>query len=173
MSKETGMLGRRSSSSVKGPIWRTIYIGTSLQKKEYVRTLTSSGCVVTPEAKFKLEEFGPYAETRLRKIELISLTVEDMGFKEAAPSEAVIRWIQIKGQLCWREDASKLRVDYKDQPYDEQLVMPMDACSVDTLAFILANDREKGLILDVDNSRTSGSFWSLDTKIAFRKAQST
>ena len=105
-------------------IWKTIVLGRNTSPGEYRNALKANGCHI-----------GDYADQILNKVkvsetatqlDLIVMTVAELGFKGAIRKQIYDRAIELGLELCPAEVGPALRLRYPDQPYGEWLRISMD-----------------------------------------------
>jgi hypothetical protein len=110
------------------PVWKTIELGTSLKTADdFRRALREGG--------FKIGDWGNgihgkpafTAATNETEVDLARVTVSELGFKEGARRGQIYeRAKQLGLELCSSEVGPQLRLQYKDQPRGEWLLIGME-----------------------------------------------
>lgn len=105
--------------------WKTVKIGTHKNVKDLSKALTSNNFRIGDWAADILKR-TPLAETET-EIELVLVSVADLGFKKATRRDAIYdRAKELGLGLVPAEVGPQLRLDYSDQPMDEWLLMGME-----------------------------------------------
>lgn len=120
------------------------------------------------------------------KVNIVILTVADLGFPEAATTREIIgtnhdtdqhgssapftggRVRQLGLELCPQEVAPQFRLEYKDQPLDERLYVamkPIASSDGEPRIFVLGHNAD-GLFLDAARARPDDK-WHPNNKFMF------
>jgi hypothetical protein len=151
----------------KFEIWRTIRIGGFRNADEVRKAIKNAGMNI-----------GNYANDILGKIllatsetdvNIVLLSVADLGFKDGAEYGKICSRAKELGlELCPAEVGSQLRLQYKDQPNGEWLIVAMKPItdSDDDLILFFVGRYDGGLWLGSSDG-FSGSFWGSRYRFAF------
>jgi hypothetical protein len=151
----------------KFEIWRTIRIGGFRNADEVRKAIKNAGMNI-----------GNYANDILGKIPLatsetdvniVLLSVADLGFKNGAEYGKICSRAKELGlELCPAEVGSQLRLQYKDQPNGEWLIVAMKPItdSDDDLELFVVERDDFGLWLYIDYGY-SDNFWDSSNRFAF------
>lgn len=103
-------------------IWKTVKLGTGLRTVEdFCRAFKESGMSIGKHPKRILETLMAIA-VRPREIDLVKVTVADLGFKGDAYWNQILPRIKELGlELCPMEVGFQLRLQYPEQPDMEVL----------------------------------------------------
>jgi hypothetical protein len=109
-------------------VWRTINLGTGLRTADDFRTdLREAGCRLGDWASDMLNQDAFTAGVKESKVELVVVSVAELGFQEAATREDIYtRAISLGLGLCPAEIGPQLRLQYKGQPEGEWLRVAME-----------------------------------------------
>lgn len=111
----------------KKEIWKTIKLGTGLNiGDDFGHELKRGGFDISEEAYYMLND--PFFKVAIKETELdlVKFTVAELGFKNGAATEDINKCAEVLGLgLCPPEVGPQLRLQYKDQPKDEQIVIGM------------------------------------------------
>jgi hypothetical protein len=149
--------------------WKTVKIGTHKNVEELSKSLTGSGFRIGDWAAdiLKKTTLAP-AET---EIELVLVTVADLGFTKATRRDAIYdRAKELGLDLVPAEVGPQLRLQYTDQPMDEWMVMAMEpiAYSDGNLSVFRVGRYEDGPWL-LTGCGHPGSTWSPDCRWVFAR----
>ncbi len=159
-------------------VWKTIELGTGLKTAKDFRLALKDG-------KFRIDNFvskilGTPAftvATEKTKIDLVKVTVAELGFKKDIGGDQIYRRAQELGlELCSSEVGPQLRLQYPDQPcgcgkYDgdtifvgmETITLPIPGCH--PLIFeVYHNDLGMWLVI---KSNHPTNIWSPDSQWVF------
>lgn len=110
------------------PIWKTITLGTGLKTADdFRRVLKASG--------FRIGDWGndifgkPAFKAAIEKteVDLVNVSVAELGFKDGATRKDIYeRAVGLGLELCPNEVGPQLRLQYKDQPNGEWLLIAME-----------------------------------------------
>lgn len=131
------------------PTWKTIKLGTYKSVSEIREALKTKG--------FRTSEWGDVALGQIvlspaeTEIELVTATVEQLGFKDAAVYGTIMNRIQELGfSLCPPEVGPELRLQYPDQPEGEWLLIAMNPIAgsdgTHRVFNVVANDGSRWLL---------------------------
>lgn len=109
----------------KFPTWKTVRIGTHRSVEDLSKALGNAGYRVSDWANDILGKIT--VSPTEKELELVVITVGDLGFKNGAKREDIYRRAQELGlDLCPAEVGPQLRLQYKDQPMGEWLLIAME-----------------------------------------------
>lgn len=109
------------------PIWKTITIGTFLNTKELKRAIIDSGFHIGGWADDILESSNFTLTPKERKVDLVRITPQDLGFHDGAyRTDIYKRALSLGLELCPLEVGPQLRLQYVDQPKLESLQIGME-----------------------------------------------
>ncbi|MBI4090541.1 MAG: hypothetical protein HY422_00790 [Candidatus Komeilibacteria bacterium] len=110
---------------------KTIRLGTHKNVKALKSAITDAGFHISDWANDILGKRAFTIASKETSIDLMTATVEELGFKEATRYDAICARIRELGyELCPAEVGPQLRLQYQDQPLNEWLVIAMEAISV-------------------------------------------
>lgn len=109
-------------------VFRTIKLGTILRSAdEFVKALEVSGCCVGDWARDIMSQPGFRAASEKSAVDLVALTVGELGFSESATYREICDQATKLGlELCPPEVGPQLRLQYLDQPHGEWLIIAME-----------------------------------------------
>lgn len=110
-------------------VWKTIKIGTGIKNgKALCSELEKKDFRIGDWARDMLGQKAFTVATAEEDVDLVRLSVADLGFKEGARYDAICaRAIEMGLELCPAEVGPQLRLQYPDQPRDEWFVIAMEA----------------------------------------------
>ncbi len=110
-------------------VWQTIKIGTGVKSgKAFCSELEKKKFRIGDWASDILKQDAFTVATQEEDVDLVNLSVADLGFKKGARYDAIcIRALELGLELCPAEVGPQLRLQYPDQPRDKWLVVAMDA----------------------------------------------
>ena len=174
-----GTIIRVGAAKLAGPqidlkIFKTINLGTGLKTADdFRKSLRDSGNKVSSEANGIL---GNYAFTftvavKKIKIDLAIKSVDELGFKDGATRQRIYgRANELGLDLCPAEVGPQLRLQYKDQPEEEHLIVAMNpiADSDGALELFLVERDDSGLWLD-SYYDVPGYIWHAGSRFVFAR----
>lgn len=109
-------------------VWRTIKLGTGLKAADdFSRALGENGCKVSDWSKDILGKSEFTVASEETEVDLVVVSVGELGFKEGATRKDIYERAQELGlALCPSEVGPQLRLQYKDQPQGEWLLVAID-----------------------------------------------
>jgi len=107
--------------------WKTIKLGTGIKDANgFCTALKKAGCKVTDLAKDMLSK-PAFTVTTEKKVELILVSITDLGFKMSATRANIYNQAKKFGlELCPAEVGPQLRLQYNRQPKYERLAIGME-----------------------------------------------
>lgn len=127
----------------KWEVWKTIKLGTGLRTAEhFMKDLTFSGCRIGYYAAEMLKklEFTESVAVRETNIELVNVSVAELGLKEKATTQEIYKRAQKNNlELCPAEVGPQLRLQYQDQPIGERLLIGMKSSQGTDRIFVVAH----------------------------------
>jgi hypothetical protein len=108
--------------------WRTIKLGTGLKSDEDFHTaLQEADCEIGDCGNDLLGRRAFAVSPEAQEIELVVVSVGELGFKDGATRSDIYKRAQEIGlDLCPNEAGPQLRLQYKDQPKGELLLIAME-----------------------------------------------
>ena len=109
-------------------IWKTIKLGAGPKTAdEFRKALKDSGCRISDWANDILGKPAFTVATEETEVDLVVKSVAELGFKDGATRADIYRRAQELGlELCPPEVGPQLRLQYKDQPRNEWLLVGME-----------------------------------------------
>ena len=109
-------------------VWKTIQLGTGLKTTgDFRRALTEGEYRISNWASDILGKPAFIVATKKIKLDLVKVSVEELGFNQGAMRQQIYERAQEHGlKLCPAEVGPQLRLQYSDQPYKEWLVVAME-----------------------------------------------
>lgn len=162
-------LARERASSVPGHlIWKSISIHKGEWNPEFI--LRSYKICVTQNALTIIHNLV-VAPTRDYKVNLCRATVRELTGKDGATTEEVMKAVSRMGFLCPPEVGPALRLQYREQPKGEQLLIAMHPLKADSsdscdMIFSLNNPNELPVGLTLDGHYVNAIMvWSGEPKL--------
>ena len=143
-------------------VWKTIKLGTGLKAADGFRqALKEGGFKIGDGANDILGQPAFTAAAEETEIDLVKVSVAELGFKDGAHRKDVYkRALELGLELCPAEVGPQLRLQYKDQPNGEWLLIAMEPIADsdgDPYVFPVVHVRA-GFWLHADHGHP-GSFW--------------
>ena len=151
-------------------VWKTIQLGTGLKiAKDFRKAIKNSGFHISDWAGDILGKSGFTVVTQATEVDLVKVTVAELGFKEGARRDQIYKKAQELGlDLCPPEVGPQLRLQYQDQPDGEWVLIGMEPIT-DSDGYPVVFDVERGgpeLWLYGSWGRPDG-FWDPDFRWVF------
>ena len=128
----------------KFEVWKTIKLGTIKNADEFRKALKKAGFKISDWANNIIGKPAFTVASSEEEIELVNLSVEELGFKNGAKyGDICTRAKELGLELCPNEVGPQLRLQYKDQPKGEWLRIAMEPITV-SLGYLLIFDVEHG-----------------------------
>jgi hypothetical protein len=110
--------------------WKTIKLGVHKTAGEYLQALKRVRYHISDWVNDILGEAEFTCATKETDVDLVVLSVAELGFKDGAKhSEICVRALKMGLLLCPVEVGPALRLTYKDQPRGEWLIIAMNPIS--------------------------------------------
>ena len=108
--------------------WKTIKLGTGLKTAaDFRKALKAGGFRIGDWANDILGKPAFSAATKEVEVELVKVLVRELGFKNGATRQEIYQRAQELGlKICPNEVGPQLRLQYKDQPNGEWIVVAME-----------------------------------------------
>ncbi len=152
------------------PTWKTIDLGTGLKTTDdFRRALKSDGYGIGDWGNDILGQKAFTATKKSQSVDLVVVSVADLGFKDGATRKEIYDRAQELGLgLCPAEVGPQLRLQYKDQSRGEWLLIGMEpvADSSGYLGVVYVGRNDHGGWLDGHNGHP-GYFWHADRRFVF------
>ena len=143
-------------------VWKTITLGTGLRTADdFRRALQSGGFRIGNWGNDILGKPAFKAATEKTEVDLVNVSVAELGFKDGATRADIYkRALELSLELCPNEVGPQLRLQYKDQPKGEWLLIAMEPIAVSHGNLIVFNvdHNVDGLWLFGYNGKP-GRFW--------------
>ena len=109
-------------------VWRTIKLGTGLKTSDdFRKSIKANGMNVGDRASDILEKPDFTSAVGETEVDLVKVTVAGLGFKQGARRDQIYERARELGlELCPPEVGPQLRLQYKDQPIGEWLLIAME-----------------------------------------------
>ena len=119
----------QTTKSPPFPVWKTIKLGTGLKtSSDFYSSLEQSKMLVGDLANDILGKPTFTVSERRTYVDLVSVSVADLGFKDEAYRRDIhARALSLGLELCPAEVGPQLRLQYVDQPSGECLTIGMEA----------------------------------------------
>jgi len=111
--------------------WKTIKLGTGLKTAEdFRKALKAIGCKIGDWANDILGKSAFSAASKEAELELVRVSVKELGFKKGATRQEIYQRAQELGlKICPNEVGPQLRLQYENQPNGEWIVVAMEPIS--------------------------------------------
>ena len=108
--------------------WKTIKLGTGLKTADdFCKTLKDNGFNISGWANDILRKPAFTVAAEETEVELVKVTVAELGFKRGARHEQTYERAKEFGlELCPPEVGPQLRLQYQDQPNGERILVAME-----------------------------------------------
>ena len=154
----------------KFDVWKTINLGTGLKTAEdFRRALRDGEFRLSDWASDILGKTAFTSATEESEVDLVKITVAELGFRKGARRDQIYeRAKQLGLELCPPEVGPQLRLQYKDQPKDEWVLIGMEPIvdSDGRLLVFLVGRHDSELWLSSDGG-FPGGFWGADDRWVF------
>ena len=151
-------------------VWKTINLGTGKNADDFRKVLKDRGFNIGNWADDILGKPAFTAATEATEIDLVKVTVAELGFKKGARRDQIYERAKELGlELCPSEVGPQLRLQYQDQPNNEWLLIgmkPIADSGGDLRVFCVRRD-VSGLWLSGDWG-PPGSVWPPGSQWVFR-----
>jgi len=119
---------RRVCGFIIFPVWRTLKLGTGLKTADdFRKAVRDCGMKISDWANDILGKPVFTVATEETEVDLVKVTVAELGFKEGARRDQIYERAKELGlELCPSEVGPQLRLQYKDQPNGEWLLIGME-----------------------------------------------
>lgn len=128
-------------------IWKTIQLRAHSEISEYLKSIADNGFQVDRNTEYAVSRNDIQVSKENKEIDLIVLTVAELGYKYATYREVYLTGMLLGLELCVTEVAFALREQYKDQPLSEQINIAMQPIIADEKAnyfhFFTVTNNEK------------------------------
>ena len=125
------------------PIWKTISLGTYANTSALYNALDEAAIHIGVTAEEALHRTAFAVSTQRSEVELVILSVAELGFAEPAPRGAVYNRARNLGyELCPAEVAPQLRLQYLNQRLGESIdiaMQPIQTYEGEPIGLTLAN----------------------------------
>jgi len=153
--------------------FKTIKLGTKKSVKAIRQAIADTGCYISGWANDILGQFAFTAATKETEVELVVVSVAELGFKDEAKYSVICKRAQQLGlALCPAEVGPQLRLQYPDQPKGEWLHVAMepitDSVSNLSLFIVVHNDDER--LLYGDHGRPD-CLWGAGDRFVFVRSK--
>jgi hypothetical protein len=152
-------------------VWKTIKLGTNGLKTadDFRKSFKDNGFKVSDWANDILGKPAFTVATEETELYLVVVSVAELGFKNGATCKNIYARAKERGlDICPNEVGPQLRLQYKDQPKGEWLVVAMEPLrdSAGNLELFGVRRGDNGLWLD-SPSGASGAVWRADRRWVF------
>jgi hypothetical protein len=152
-------------------VWKTIKLGTNGLKAadDFSKSFKDNGFKVSDWANDILGKPAFTVATEETEIDLVVVSVAELGFKNGATRENIYARAKERGlDICPNEVGPQLRLQYKDQPKGEWLIVAMEPlrCSDGALELFSVERVGDGLWLS-SVSGSSGNVWGAGDQWVF------
>ena len=161
-----------AGSQIDLKTFKTINLGTGLKTADdFRKSLRDSGNKVSSEANGILGNSAFTVAVKKIKIDLAIKSVDELGFKGGAIRQQIYgRANELGLDLCPAEVGPQLRLQYKDQPEEEHLIVAMNpiADSGGALLLFLVERHASGLLL-LSYYDSPGDLWGAGNRFVFAR----
>ena len=161
-----------AGSQIDLKTFKTINLGTGLKTADdFRKSLRDSGNKVSSEANGILGNPAFTVAVKKIKIDLAIKSVDELGFKDGATRQRIYgRANELGLDLCPAEVGPQLRLQYKDQPEEERLIVAMNpiAGSGGALEMFIVGRYASGLWL-LSCYDYPGLIWSAGSRFVFAR----
>ena len=172
-----GTIIRVGAAKLAGPqidlkIFKTINLGTGLKTADdFRKSLRDSGNKVSSGANGILGNSAFTVAVKKIKIDLAIKSVDELGFKDGATRQRIYgRANELGLDLCPAEVGPQLRLQYKDQPEGERLIVAMNPITVSGGVLLLFSVGRGGSGLWLSSYYDyPGSIWRADDRFVFAR----
>jgi hypothetical protein len=150
-----------SASIHKFDTWKTVELGTGTKTAaEFRNSLENSGMKINDGASQMLDSAYFTVSEKAKSVNLVNPTVEELGLSTGASRKDIIaKAISLGLELCPPEVGPQLRLQYKDQGYDNLLFIAMEPIMVKPgLSFVFAVVAGGGYALDAVSGHPDSSY---------------
>jgi len=150
--------------------WRKVTLGTCLRNPDDFReAIKQSGMKIRDWANDILAQPAFAVAREKIEVELINVSVAELGFKDGATYQDIcLRACGLDLDLCPNEVGPHLRLQYKDQPKNELLVVAMNAITSSSgCPTVFCVERDGGALCLRGLSSSPSSFWNGDNRFLF------
>jgi len=151
-------------------LWRTIKLGTGLvTADDFRRALKAAGHHIGDWANDILGQCAFTASTKETEVDLVVVSVSELGFPNGATRQEIYRKAQKLGlMLCSPEVGPQLRLQYPDQPLNQWLLIGMEPITdSDGFLYVFCVERDGyGQWLYTDCG-SAGSVWNGNDRWVF------
>jgi hypothetical protein len=150
-------------------VWKTIKLGTGLKTaKDFRRALTDGGYRIGNWGDDILGKPAFTANETETEADLVVVSVEELGFKDGATRADIYNRAKELGlELCPSEVGPQLRLQYKDQPKGEWLLIAMEPIAVSDGRLTVFDVEHVGDGLWLDCHGRPDRFWGADYRWVF------
>ncbi|MFA5355628.1 MAG: hypothetical protein WC302_02800 [Candidatus Paceibacterota bacterium] len=112
----------------KFEIWKTVKLGTGFKTADdFRKSLKDNGFKISDWANYILGKLAFTAATEATEVDLVRVTVAELGFEKGARRDQIYDRAKEFGlELCPPEVGPQLRLQYKDQPNNEWILVGME-----------------------------------------------
>lgn len=123
-----GENAKNEKKSFQFKVWKTLKLGTGLQTADdFRKAIKKSGCKIGDWANDILGKPAFGAADKEMEVDLVDVSVAELGFKNGATRKEIYAKAKELGlELCPPEVGPQLRLQYKDQPMNEWLLIGME-----------------------------------------------
>ncbi|MDP3991183.1 MAG: hypothetical protein Q8P63_02720 [Candidatus Nealsonbacteria bacterium] len=151
-------------------IWKTIKLGIGLKTADdFRKAIKGNGFNISEWANDVLGKPAFKVATEEIEVNLVRLTVAELGFKKGARRDQIYECAKKLGlELCPSEVGPQLRLQYRDQPNDEWIIVGMEPITDSGgRLYVLRVERfDSGLWLNCSWGYP-GSVWNPDSLLVF------
>ena len=159
-----------TSFSGSWAVWKTIQCGIEMKTSdEFRRALEGGGFLISDWANDVMRKPGFTVSSEKVELDLVIVTVAELGFPKGVTRKKFYERAQSLGlELCPLEAGPRLRLQYRDQPADEWLLMAMEPIkdSADDPCVFCFERLDDGIWLHL-NYVFSGFVWPPDSRWVF------
>lgn len=152
-------------------VWKTIKLGTGLKTADdFRKALKKGGHEIGSWGNDILGQPAFKASETAIDVDLVKVTVGELGFKEGATNSQINERAKELGlELCPNEVGLQLRLQYKDQPKGEWILVAMEPIvdSDDRLMLFLVERGDDGVSYLGGYHGHPGLYWRANVRLVF------
>ncbi|MCX6760370.1 MAG: hypothetical protein NTW46_03450 [Candidatus Nealsonbacteria bacterium] len=164
------LVGLSKKPSPKCDVWKTIKLGTGLKTADDFRaSLKGNGFSIGDWANDILGKPEFVVATEEKEVDLVKVTVAELGFNKGARRDQIYERARELGlEPCPSEVGPQLRLQYKDQPNNEWILIGMDPiCHSDGGLRVFSVERDDSVRWLYGHYDGPGSVWGPGFRWAF------
>ncbi len=161
---------RQADFKVCFEVWKTIKLGTGLTiGYSFCKAIENGGMEVDIGASDSLGKSRFPVMTKETEVDLVKVTLAELGFKKGASRDNIYESAKEFGlELCPPEVGPQLRIQYRDQPNGERLLIGMESIyDLDDDPLVFCVECRNSVLWLKDEYSSFDSFKSADCQWVF------